>query len=157
MVHAMRLVDMLKLDDRMRSALWGAVYIHDLERSHDGECTEHGRRAARRLVDHAPTLALLDEGGVSRGDHLAIRTAVTFHSLPKELAASHPNWTLTALLKDADGLDRVRLGDLDPSYLRFRESHGMIDFAQQLFDASDHIDQGPVFFSELVSLASGLG
>lgn len=156
MVHAMRLASALHQNERARAALWGAVYIHDLERTHDGECTRHGRWAARRLVEHQPTIDLLDAGGVHRADHLAIRTAVTFHSLPKELAASHPNWQLTALLKDADGLDRVRLGDLDPHYLRFQESHGMIGFAQALFDASDHLDEGPGLFDALLNVASDL-
>ncbi|MFN7914246.1 MAG: hypothetical protein U0Q55_02825 [Vicinamibacterales bacterium] len=156
MVHAMRLAHARGHDDRLRAALWAAVYIHDLERRHDGECTQHGRWAARRLADHAPTLARLDEGGVQAVDRLAIRTAVTFHSLPRELPASHAHWTLTALLKDADALDRVRLGDLDPRYLRLRESHGMIDFAQRLFDGSDHLDEGPAFFADVVRLSRSL-
>lgn len=154
MVHAMRLVDALGHDERMRAALWAAVYIHDLERTHDGECTQHGRWAAQRLVDHQPTLARLDEGAVRPVDHLAIRTAVTFHSLPKELSATHEHWPLTALLKDADALDRVRLGDLDPRYLRHPESHAMVDFAQRLFEASDGLDEGPGFFRALLTLAS---
>lgn len=153
LVHAMRLVDALGQDKRLRAALWAAVYIHDLQRTHDGECTQHGRWAARLLVDHQPTLARLDEAGVPSVDRLAIRTAVTFHSLPKELPAGHVHWTLTALLKDADGLDRVRLGDLDPRYLRHRESHDMIDFAQRLFDASEDVSEGPAFFRDLVDLA----
>jgi hypothetical protein len=40
-------------------------------------------------------------------------------------------------LKDADGLDRVRLGDLDPRYLRNPEALGMVGFAERLFDRTD--------------------
>lgn len=45
---------------------------------------------------------------------------------PQEVSREHPHWPLIALLKDADGLDRVRLGDLDPRYLRYPESRGMV-------------------------------
>jgi len=36
------------------------------------------------------------------------------------------------LLKDADALDRVRLGDLDVNYLRFPVSHARVDRAWEL-------------------------
>jgi len=41
------------------------------------------------------------------------------------------------VLKDADALDRVRLGDLDPSYLRFPESLERVDIAWELLAASE--------------------
>jgi len=50
---------------------------------------------------------------------------------------THPHWRLTSLLKDADGLDRVRLGDLDPRYLRNPEAHDMVGFAAALFSETD--------------------
>ena len=66
-------------------------------------------------------------------------------------------WPLIALLKDADGLDRVRLGDLDPRYLRHPESKGMVPFAQALFDATDGvIATGPAHFEELMVAATRL-
>ena len=40
------------------------------------------------------------------------------------------------VLKDADALDRVRLGDLDVSYLRFPESVQRVDRAWELLAAS---------------------
>ncbi len=36
------------------------------------------------------------------------------------------------LLKDADGLDRVRIYDLDPEQLRYEESARLVDGAWQL-------------------------
>ena len=36
------------------------------------------------------------------------------------------------VLKDADALDRVRLGDLDPSYLRYEVSRESVDRAWEL-------------------------
>ena len=55
--------------------------------------------------------ALFASGGVQEDDYAMIHTAVVYHCQPKELDRTHPHWRLTSLLKDADGLDRVRLGD----------------------------------------------
>ena len=78
---------------------------------------------------------------MTEDDYPAIRTAVVYHSLPKELDRGHRHWRLTSLLKDADGLDRVRLGDLDSRYLRNQEAQSMVDFAQTLFDWTDRVAQ----------------
>ena len=82
---------------------------------------------------------LFARGGVKDDDYALIHTAVVHHSLPKELDRAHPHWRLTSLLKDADGLDRVRLGDLDPEYLRNAPAREMIGFAEALFEATDGI------------------
>jgi hypothetical protein len=77
----------------------------------------------------------------------------------KELARAHPHWRLTSLLKDADGLDRVRLGDLDPRYLRNLEAHRMVTSAQTLFTQTDGIiptgaDHFDVLWPEVLRLQS---
>jgi len=46
------------------------------------------------------------------------------------------------IVKDADALDRARLKDLDPRYLRLEESHGLIYFAQELYNLSKKIIRG---------------
>ena len=79
------------------------------------------------------------------------------HCLLEELDRSHPHWRLTSLLKDADGLDRVRLGDLDPLFLRNDESRAMVPFAHALYDGTwGRIPVGDGHFEELWSRASGL-
>lgn len=94
---------------------------------------------------------------MTAADYPAIEAAVTAHSAPKEVSREHPHWPLIALLKDADGLDRVRLGDLDPRYLRHPEARGMVPFAQALFDATDGvIPTGLAHFPELLAVANGL-
>ena len=40
---------------------------------------------------------------------------------------------LTRLLKDADNLDRVRLGDLNPKFLRHESARDLTGFAKRLF------------------------
>jgi len=60
-------------------------------------------------------------------------------------------------LKDADGLDRVRLGDLDPSYLRLPQSREMAAFARELFDTtSGKIPDGEDHFGDLTRAAAAI-
>jgi hypothetical protein len=47
---------------------------------------------------------------------------------------------LAELLKDADGLDRVRIRDLDVKYLRRQNSRSRAGFAQYLFDRYAELD-----------------
>jgi hypothetical protein len=97
-----------------------------------------------------PAISLLLRGGVAESDYASIRTAVVHHSLPKELDRAHPHWRLTSLLKDADGLDRVRLGDLDPRYLRNPEARNMVAFAEALFNETEgRVPTGSSHFAAL--------
>jgi hypothetical protein len=51
-------------------------------------------------------------------------------------------------------LDRVRLRDLDPRYLRHDEAHHLVDFAHALFDATDGvIEVGEGHFEALWAVA----
>jgi hypothetical protein len=138
MVHAFRLIAATGLIEEA-PRLWAAVYLHDLARTHDGLCYRHGGDAMKKL-DTLPHLRpFFARGGVRDDDYAAIHTAVVHHSLPKELDRAHPHWRLTSLLKDADGLDRVRLGDLDRRFLRNAEAQEMVAFAQALFSETDGV------------------
>ena len=97
-----------------------------------------------------PTARPLAQGGVTESDYAAIHTAVVHHCVAKELDRAHPHWRLTSLLKDADGLDRVRLGDLDARYLRNPQAREMVGYAEALFHATDgRIAVGPDHFAAL--------
>lgn len=131
LVHGLRLIAATGyVEDTAR--LWAAVYLHDIARQHDGHCTRHGVDAWARLQTLPDVAALLVRGGVTEEDYPVIETAVTTHCRG-ELPRDHPHWRLTSLLKDADGLDRVRLGDLDPRYLRNPEAKQMVTFAETLY------------------------
>ncbi len=148
LVHALRLVEATGFVDEM-TRLWAAVYLHDLARLHDGVCPQHGADAWARLANLAGVRALFARGGVTDADYPAIQAAVTIHS-HGEPPADHPHRRLMALLKDADGLDRVRLGDLDARYLRHAEARAMIGFAERLYQATDgRIAPGPDHFARL--------
>jgi hypothetical protein len=148
LVHAFRLIAATGvLEEAAR--LWAAVYLHDIARRHDGRCTSHGSDAWVRFATLPDARALIARGGVRADDYPAIQAAVTMHS-HGEPKPGDPHVRLIKLLKDADGLDRVRLGDLDPDYLRSTEARGMARFAQRLYGDTDHkLATGPDYFARL--------
>ena len=84
---------------------------------------------------------------------MAASTGQSF--MPEAIRAELPEWVIDKLhaggAQDADALDRVRINDLNPAFLRLPQSHGMIDFAEQLFLNTDHVlTPGPRYFAELI-------
>ena len=132
MYHCLELGEAMQSSKASLLAFMGA-FIHDMARQHDGYCTEHGSWAATRKLPFFRGLFL--ESGASEEDLELIATAVRQHSLPIEINASDPAWQMSSLLKDADALDRIRLGEsnLRPEYLRFRESLSLIEPAKELY------------------------
>jgi hypothetical protein len=92
---------------------------------------------------------LFSKGGVKESDYPAIQTAVTEHCR-SDVPPDHPHRELAALLKDADGLDRVRLYDVDPAFLRHPEAVAMVAFAKRLFEETDtRLTPGPDYLERL--------
>jgi hypothetical protein len=148
LIHALRLIKATGFVEET-PRLWGAVYLHDIARKHDGRCSVHGKNAWLRLASLPKVDALLRHGGVRNEDYPAIEYAVTIHSRG-EPSPSDPYYRLGTLLKDADGLDRVRLGDLNPAMLRHDQARSMVGFAQRLFDETNwKLKIGPNYFGRL--------
>ena len=155
MVHAFRLLEATGLIEES-SRLWASVYLHDLARTHDGPCHEHGADAVTLWHESTEVTSLLASRGITPDDEEGIERALTLHCLPndREPSPDDPDFLLVALLKDADGLDRVRLGDLDPIYLRLPETLEMLDFADELFRKTDgRIPEGDRHFPFLLHAA----
>ena len=130
MVHAYILGSQV-LDESGQKSVLAAAFIHDMARKHDGYCTEHGGWAADNKL---PVFkAIFDKLGINHWNIIA--DAVTNHSLYEEFPAVHPSWPVTSVLKDADALDRFRIGEknLNISFLRHEFTHEMIDFARELY------------------------
>jgi HD superfamily phosphodiesterase len=145
-VHAQRLlgqVERPEADAALRAALW-----HDIGRLGDGVEPEHGRLSAER-VD-----ALGLAAGLAPADAAVVRFAICRHSLSdrgaekeaerladvqdpaRRLAQPERALRVLWLLKDADALDRVRLGfgeQADPRQLRHPGAIDLIPFAGALF------------------------
>ncbi len=147
-IHAKRLLELLawsRADGELvlRAALW-----HDIGRHGDGVEAGHGASSAARADELGLTADLAPT------DAAVVRFAILRHSLSDrgapelaaELAAcedgarrlAEPERALRVLwlLKDADALDRVRLGFgecADPRQLRHRETIDLIPFAAALY------------------------
>ena len=107
---------------------------HDVGRVNDWVDDLHGHRSAGRLAELT---------GRTGEELLLLQGAVDAHSRrDKELEATIDGYAaadrrraimLAQLLKDSDGLDRVRLGDLDPKYLRRDASRLRAGLAREVF------------------------
>lgn len=156
MVHAFRLIEATGLVEE-GSRLWGAVYLHDLARTHDGFCEVHGMHAVLRVNESTDLQERLIAHGV-QSDDPSMLLAVMMHCLPDDHSAygGKPIWPLLSLLKDADALDRVRFGDLEPNFLRWEATRQMVGFAQDLYNQTRRIKEGPSHFLEVVRVAERL-
>jgi hypothetical protein len=108
---------------------WAAA-CHDCRRHDEGMDAAHGQRAAQWFGQHATRLA----PSLTPAQVTAVQYAVEWH-VPHDRHCPEMVPELKAL-KDADGLDRVRLGDFDARYLRTPYLHGCVDHAEALYDAS---------------------
>lgn len=123
------------LDETDTGLLLDACSYHDVGRISDWLDYEHGHRSALQLADLT---------GRTGQELVLIQAAVDAHSrkdadMDATLASYHPEdfarcKNLAELLKDADGLDRVRIQDLDIRFLRRPGSKARAPFAQFLFD-----------------------
>lgn len=111
-----------------------AACYHDVGRTFDGYDIYHGARSSLRLAE------LTGQTGENLTE---LQAAVTAHARPDRdmesiLRSFQPEdyprtLELTRLLKDADNLDRVRLGDLKEKFLRHDSAKALVGFASRLF------------------------
>lgn len=136
LAHAEQLAADLDLADWEREAVLLAAAWHDIGRTHDGSDYYHGAKSAGKVLGLG-----LHEGLDLRILERAL-FAITHHcgsETHAELAAGRGSDATATLrvfriLKDADALDRVRLGDLDVSFLRFDVSREYVSRAWALLD-----------------------
>jgi HD superfamily phosphodiesterase len=147
-IHAQRLLEQLRWNEADRRLVLCAALCHDIGRFGDGVEPGHGATSVER-ADEMDRLA-----GLVTEDAAVVRFAIVRHSLPDsgasrlatELAAgddparrlAEPERALRVLwlLKDADALDRVRLGfgeRADPRQLRHKATVQLIPFADALY------------------------
>ena len=106
-----------------------AVCYHDIGRVHNEVDRKHGMLSCVKLCN----LGLLDAVNLSNEDKDLILRLITAHCLDDSaFVGTEREALLFRILKDADGLDRVRIFDLDPFYLRLDESKELTDFAWKL-------------------------
>lgn len=120
-------IDLMLSEDVLRCCA-----LHDIGRIDDRYDEEHGCRSSARIA----------KLGLDADFHcpLPSRAAIHAHSMPDAcmmyvpgeygIEADETYLTLVRCLKDADNLDRVRIYDLDPSFLRFESTRRMVPLAE---------------------------
>jgi len=150
MYHVLNIGQKAGMNHEVKTAFC-AAFIHDMARLHDSYCTEHGPRAARlKLPLFKNSFQSL---GLNHDDLRAIKLAISNHSIRHEIFTGHKYYKTVALLKDADALDRVRIGEnnLKIQYLRIPESLHLVEFARQLYFRT--IDLPLHRFEEILEIA----
>jgi hypothetical protein len=113
-----------------------ASLYHDIGRTHNGVCYEHGYKSYKKMLkiglvknDGSESTSILkfivENHCVQDAD--ALKNAKDYHFTDEGRAIG-----LLKIFKDSDGLDRVRLGDLNVRYLRNEFSAKLVGVAEQL-------------------------
>lgn len=123
--------------DETRDVLLCCSY-HDIGRTDDRYDLDHGRKSAEMIGKGESLRSLFSEPE-------AAMAAIHAHSVPDDEAGDatviynvkklDKSTLYTACLKDADNIDRVRIYDLDESFLRFPKTREMVPLAWWLLDA----------------------
>jgi len=137
LTHARAIAEQVELTPFEREAVLQAAAWHDIGRTHDGRDRTHGRKSVTKVMDLE-----LHQGRERELLDLAF-FAMEYHAMWDQVgerrgllrADSEVALRVLWVLKDADGLDRVRLGPrgLDPGQLRFECSRGMVERAWELY------------------------
>lgn len=123
-------------DQSDQKILIKAAKFHDIGRTHNGVCLVHGMLSNRKIEKYDLLNGFSsEEEAIAKyiihnhcvDDKNTVKNIDDFNIKDKERALR-----LLKALKDSDGLDRVRIGDLDPNYLRIQSSKKLIDLAEGL-------------------------
>jgi hypothetical protein len=144
------LAQKLNMDGQGRLAFFAAK-VHDLGRLTDGREPGHGLRSADLYLPKYK--ALFEQHGLQNNEYDIVYTAVRLHSRADEPPAGISHIDVIHLLKDADGLDRVRLGDDEPDIRYFRNdiSKSLVSQARRLYDITE--EKRNLSLKETVELA----
>lgn len=126
------------LTEREERVLALAACYHDIGRVHNEWDVTHGLLSSRKTRD----LGLLNSEGLTPKEEALVLKLITTHSLDDTaFEGMEQEVLLHDILKDADGLDRVRIFDLDPRYLRLPESRDLVDLAWGMFLGEICVDE----------------
>jgi hypothetical protein len=112
---------------------WAAV-LHDVARLSDGWDRGHGARSADWVLENRDNLPFILPNELFEQVLLCCR----WHEITDE---DIPTMTPELIcIKDADGLDRVRINDLNPDYLRSEAARLLVSQAWSLYHATELAD-----------------
>lgn len=151
LIFAYYLAKNLNLNNIDFQIVMDACKYHDVGRINDLYDEKHGLRSANMIEK------IVDDGIYADSENLnLLKSIIESHSIPDremikifkkyKLIDENRYKLLACILKDADGLDRVRLSinnkcfcDLNPKYLRFDESKKLVRCAHYLNSVYTHV------------------
>ncbi len=125
-----------------------AAMAHDVGRVDDGLDLEHGARSTAWMKEH-----LADK---MSPEDMDVATYIVHWHVPPDSEAPVMTTELK-VLKDADGLDRVRLGDLDIRYLRTEAARNLVEIASELNRLTIRYDGKHETFEDVLQATIKLG
>jgi hypothetical protein len=138
MIHAHAIAGAVPLEPVEFAAVVTAVAWHDIGRTHDGCDPAHGAKSIARATMLGLHRTVAPE--ILERAFFAMEFHSTDDAIGRERGAALPHseslLRVLWLLKDADGLDRVRIDNLDPNQLRFAASRDRVDEAWALLRRS---------------------
>lgn len=141
LLYALMISDGLDVDDGWREALCHACIFHDSRRQDDWLDVGHGDRAADYYGEYCRESDLTF--------HPEAAVAMRFHDRDDAMGEEAMEddegaICLYRVLKDADALDRFRLGPdgLDERFLRTPQARGLVGFARELVRSEMDADAG---------------
>lgn len=147
LLHVLSLSLEKELDDFNQEILIAAALYHDIGRINDDVDDSHGKRSWVKMQEEGIIEMLESEYALYEEEQRVLQFIVENHCLDDDYVWAQLDEVelysyskeevkmLTSIFKDADGLDRVRLGDLESKYLRTEEAKKRINFANSLLRA----------------------
>jgi len=136
LLNALILSYLCGINEKDTRVIATAAAWHDCARVHDGTDYLHGLHGAEKYKEKTPkhnpdTYFLIKNHSVNDND--ALKELNEIYKKPKEKKRMQ---LLFNIIKDADGLDRIRLGrgELDVNYLRLEYSRKMVLLARLICD-----------------------
>ena len=141
LLYALLIAEKMEISQAEREALCAAAVFHDSCRQDDWLDVGHGQRAADYYREYCQTHPLVfDERAY---------LVMTFHDRDDALGEvalmeQADGVLLYHIFKDADALDRFRLGSrgLDARYLRTAEAKSLYQYAEQVFKQKNTVPLG---------------
>lgn len=146
LIHVISLSLEMDLDDTEKNMLINAALYHDIGRDNDYKDDLHGKKSWEKVIEKDIWNDIEQKYELYDTEKAVVQFIIENHCLDDQMVWENLNKSnfniyskeevkkLMSIFKDADGLDRVRLGDLKISFLRTEAAKKRYMFAQDLLN-----------------------
>ena len=136
LLHSIILSQMEGLDEKDRALLSYSALWHDIGRTYDGIDDAHGLKSLEKMKKLKIRQGFLNEElGILKyviKNHCIYDHSALYNIQDEPIQDKARAIRLLKLFKDADGLDRVRINDLDIDYLRSDSAKKLVIVAKEV-------------------------